>query len=461
MPSISFHGAAGTVTGSKYLIGAGGRSVLIDCGMFQGARDLRLLNWEKPRFDVSNVNAVILTHAHIDHTGYLPRLVRQGFKGKVFATAPTVDLASILLLDTAHLQMEDASYRNRKKITRHKKALPLYNTRDAERAIRLLEPISFDRQVTISENFRFSIKPAGHILGAASVELAIKEDGSEKKVLFSGDVGRYGNPLVIDPHPPSPCDYLVCESTYGGRIHEPEDPSSIFADLINRAADEKSVILIPAFAVSRTQQITYLINSLIASGRVPPIAIHIDSPMAISATDIYCKYHSLHRLDIAQIGGPACALEGKNVHFHRDREESKALNKLKGPAIIISASGMMTGGRIMHHLINRLPDPSTTIVVAGFMAAGTIGRKIYEGEKEIFIHKRPVDVRARIVAIHALSGHADYQELLHWLEHIEEPPGTVFVTHGEQSQSEAMAGHISGEKGWKCHIPSLFDTIEL
>jgi metallo-beta-lactamase family protein len=458
---LSFHGATGTVTGSKYLVEANGDKVLVDCGMFQGARELRLLNWNSSPFNPAHIKAVILTHTHVDHIGYLPRLVKHGFKGKVYATAPTIDLAAISLLDSAHLQMEDATYRTRKKITRHKKALPLYDNRDAERAIRLLSPVPFNAPVPVTDHISFHFQPAGHILGAAGVFLTASENGRQRTIMFSGDVGRYGNPLVINPAPPPECDYLVCESTYGGRIHKPEDPYAVFEELINDCIKNKSVLLIPAFAVSRTQQIIYLINNLIRRKRVAPIAIHIDSPMAISVTDIYCKYHDLHELDSAELDGDDCVLEGNNVFTHRDRDSSKSLNELEGPAIIISASGMMVGGRIMHHLINRLPDPSTTVLITGFMAAGTIGRKILEGEKEVYIHKRPVKVNAKIKIVNGLSGHADYNEILHWLEPVKRPPRKVFITHGEKSQSEAMADHIRNEKDWECYIPVLDEVTEL
>ena len=461
MIELSFHGATGTVTGSKYLVNFNGKRILIDCGMFQGPRELRLLNWEKPAFKPTELDAIILTHAHIDHIGFLPRMVKHGFKGKVYATPPTVDLAAISLMDAAHLQMEDAKYRSKKKISRHKKVLPLFNSTDAKRALKLFTPLPFEKEVAISSELKFAFRPAGHILGAAGVVVTANDKDGSKKIFFSGDVGRYGNPLVIDPSPPPQCDYLVCESTYGGRIHQPEDPIAFLEKTINSAVESKSVILIPAFAVSRTQQITYLIKDLVRQKRIPSIPIHIDSPMAISVTEIYCKHSELHRIDIEQIGGPGCVLEGDNVFMRRDRDESKALNKIKGPAIIISASGMMSGGRILHHMINRLPDPSTVLLTVGYMANGTLGRKLLDGEKLVYIHKRPIEVNATVASIHGLSGHADYFELGHWLEHLDKAPETVFVTHGEQSQSEAFAGYLKKEFGWKCHIPVLNESVQL
>lgn len=457
---LSFHGAAGTVTGSKYLLSSEKTNLLIDCGIFQGRRELRTLNWEAPPFKPSDIDAVVITHAHIDHIGYIPRLVKQGFRGKIYSSAPTASLAAISLLDTAHLQMEDAEYRGRKKISRHKKVLPLFDDKDTERALKHLVPVDFGDTVAVADDVSFRFQPAGHILGAAGIEVKIA-GSDERTVFFSGDVGRYGSPLAIDPSPPPSFDYLVCESTYGGRLHEPESPYSILADIINAAVEKKSVILIPAFAVSRTQQLIYILNDLIRHDRIPPIDIHIDSPMAISVTDIYCKYHSLHRIDSRDLLGEECILEGKNIFRHRDQNESKALNKLKGPAVIMSASGMMAGGRIMHHLINRLPDPSTTLVVTGYQAEGTIGRRILEGEKEVFIHKRPVKINAKVKTIQGLSAHADYFELLHWLETVESRPRMVYITHGEPSQSAALADHFKKEKKWECHIPSLNEKVQL
>ncbi|SYZ74804.1 Metallo-beta-lactamase family protein [Candidatus Zixiibacteriota bacterium] len=461
MIKLSFHGAARMVPGSKYLITVNDRKILIDCGLFQGARELRQLNWESPPFDPAELDAIVLTHGHIDHIGYLPRLVKQGYKGPIFATPPTVDISTISLLDTAHLQMEDAEYRNRNKLSRHPKALPLFDTDDAQAAINCLKPIEFSRWVEVGKGFRFRYHRAGHILGAAGVEVELLDAGRKVNIFFSGDVGRYGNPLTINPSAPPETDYLVCESTYGGRIHPPEEPSYELAKIINDIHRTNTVLLIPAFAVGRTQQIVYMINHLIRHKVIPPIDIHIDSPMAISATDIYVKYRSYHSLTEEELKSDQCLLNGRNVFFHRERSESKALNRLKGPAVIISASGMMTGGRILHHLLNRLNHPETVLLLVGFMAEGTIGRKIMDGEKEVYIHKTLVAVLAQVISIQSLSGHADFFELLHWLEPIKKGPRTVFVTHGELSQSEAMAGHIKDERGWNCMIPTLGQSVEL
>ncbi|MBD3403148.1 MBL fold metallo-hydrolase [candidate division GN15 bacterium] len=461
MISLSFYGAAGMVTGSKYLVTVNDQRVLVDCGMFQGRKELRKLNWEPPAFKPESVAGVILTHGHIDHIGYLPRLVRFGYRGPVFATHPTVDIAKLSLLDAAHIQMEDAEYRNKKKLTSHEKALPLFDDEDVAAIDAMYQAAPFDTWTEVTDRIRFRLHPAGHILGAASVELELTDDDRKVSVLFSGDVGRYGNPLTRNPGEPPSTDYLVCESTYGGRIHPPEDAHQDFIDLIREAVERKSVLLIPAFAIGRTQQVTFLIDRLIEHGLVPDIDIHIDSPMAISATDIYCKYASLHSIDLQKLGGKNCVLHGKRVHLHRKRKSSKLLNKMKGPAVILSSSGMLTGGRIMHHLINRLPDPRTTVALVGFMAEGTTGRRLVDGADRIYIHKQPVEVKARVKTLHGLSGHADYYELLHWAENITPAPKRVFVTHGEASQAAAMAGHFRTERGWDCHIPALEETVTL
>ncbi len=458
---ISFHGAAETVTGSKYLLETNGNKMLIDCGMFQGPGHLRQLNWEDPPFDPESVQTVVLTHAHIDHMGYLPRLVRHGFKGKVYATAPTAELAEISLMDSAKIQQEDAAWRNKKKITRHKQALPLYTVENAKDALSYLRPTPYGRWRECGEGIRFRYHVIGHILGAAAVEVELKENGRKVSLLFSGDVGRYGNPLTINPAEPPTCDYLICESTYGGRLHEPEDPRAMFIEIVNRIVERKSVLLIPAFAVGRTQQITYLLNELMRHELIPQIDIHIDSPMAVSATEVYTKFHDFHEIDIESLGGDKCILGGENVFLHRKRESSKKLNRLKGPAIILSASGMLTGGRIMHHLMQRLPDRNTTVALVGYMASGTRGRLLYEGAPEIRIHKQVIKVKAEVIAMHGLSGHADFYEILHWLEPFTKDPRRVFVTHGERDQSEAMAGHLKEKRGWDCHIPKLGETVEL
>ncbi len=461
MKQISFHGAAGTVTGSKYLLEVNGKKILIDCGMFQGAKELRNKNWEPLPFNPKEISAVILTHAHIDHSGFLPRLINKGYTGPVFATPPTHDILEVLLKDAAHIQEEDAAYRNRKGLTKHKPALALFTTNDVESVAKQCEPLSFGDWHKISDEFRFKFHIAGHILGAASIEIEMNDKGEKKTIFFSGDIGRYAIALVNDPNDPPAFDYLVCESTYGGVIHPPVDPFFELSQLLKRVIEEKRILLIPAFAIGRTQQLAYMVNILQRQGEIPKIDIHVDSPMAVRATNVYKKfpeYHSINH-DFFEKGDEN--FFGKNITLHRKRKSSKSLNKLKGPAIILSASGMLTGGRIMHHLMQRLPDEKTILALVGFMAAGTLGRRIADGERQVRIHKSLIDIKAEVVNLSGLSGHADYLELLHWLEPVSKSPEMVFVTHGEFSRSEAMAEILTKEKGWSCTIPKLGQTIEL
>jgi metallo-beta-lactamase family protein len=459
--TLSFHGAAGTVTGSKYLLWVNDRTILIDCGLFQGRKELRQRNWQTPSFDPSKLSAVVLTHTHIDHIGYLPKLKREGFDAPIFATPPTVEMAKILLLDSARLNEEDAEFRNRKGLTSHEVAMPLFTEYDVESLNPLFRSAEFGEWVQVCPEIRFKYHVVGHILGAAAVYMEIRDNGKITTILFSGDVGRYGNPLTIDPSAPPTADYLVCESTYGGKTHPDSDPSDDFAELINDTIKHKRVLLIPAFAVGRTQQITWLVNRLIRDKKIPAIDIHIDSPMAVSATEIYQKYTSYHRLDPGQIGGDNCCLYGPHVTLHKKRKSSKDLNKLRGPAIIISSSGMMAGGRILHHLLNRLGDQSTTLAIVGYMAEGTLGRKLLDGEKMVYIHKQPIEVKAKIVTYGGLSGHGDYTEILEWLKPFGNAPKRVFITHGEPDMATAMAGHLETARQWRCHVPVMDESVEL
>ncbi len=443
MIKLTFHGAAETVTGSKYLLQADDRQILVDCGMFQGLKDLRLKNWAPLPFDVETIAAIVLTHAHIDHIGYLPRVAKLGYSGPVFCTPATAELARIILLDAAKLQEADAAYANRKKISKHFPALPLFDTTDAHQALRLLRPIDREQWFPVAGVFGCRYHDAGHLLGSAMVEIEVpNKTPHPTKLLFSGDVGRYGTPVYHDPAPPPPCDYLVCESTYGDRDHPDTDLLEELRGPSTTACRRGGVILVGAFAVGRAQQLVYLLQLLAEQGRTPRLPIFLDSPMAVDATDIYCAHSAENDLSEGVLAHSNCAFRGPNVHLARGVDESKRINSVDGPAVIIASSGMMTGGRILFHLEQRLPDPRNTILLGGFMAAGTRGRALEEGAERLRIHGRDVHVKATIVKNSGLSGHADRRELLRWLSPLAAPRRT-FVTHGEKSSAAPLRSYCT------------------
>lgn len=467
MASISFWGGAGTVTGSKYLVENENARVLIDCGMFQGFKELRDLNWQDPPFDVHSLNAVLITHAHIDHTGYLPRLVRHGYKGPIYCSRGSADLLKIMLPDAARLQEEDADFRNRHKLTSHQPALPLYTEEDAAAALALVKPITNTGEpIAVAPGIIASFRIAGHILGSSLVLLELEhasEAGKGRRVLFSGDLGHYNQPIIPDPTPPPPCDYLIVESTYGDRQHDPENPKITLARIINDAAERDAPILIPAFAVGRTQEIVYLIRELEDEKTIPVLPVIVDSPMAAATTKAYAARVEEQDEDYAiVVSRQRHPLRTNAMTTASSRQESKRLNDAHGARIIISASGMMTGGRILHHAIRLVPDPETTIVFVGFQAAGTVGRRILDGEQTVRILKQEIPVRCRIAKIGGFSAHADWKEVLRWLEGMPSGvPSRTFLTHGEPVASLAMAGHIKDRFGWQVHVPRYGERFEL
>jgi metallo-beta-lactamase family protein len=462
MASISFFGGVGTVTGSKYLLESGGSKVLVDCGLFQGPSELRQRNWRDQSFDPSGLDAVIITHAHIDHTGYLPRLVKLGFKGPVFTSNATADLLKILLPDSGRLQQEEADYRNRHGLTRHSPALPLYDESDAKEALKLLRPVANNgHPVEICDGFTASFMVAGHILGASLVLVTMSSGAEPIKFLFSGDLGHYDQPIMKDPSPPPQCDYLMVESTYGDRTHGDERSGDLLADAIKEATRRGGPILIPAFAVGRTQEILYLIRELEDRSLIPSLPVFVDSPMAAQATVVYNRWTEEHDEEYASIlARKVHPLRTDWMRTTATREESKNLNTLKGPRIIISASGMLTGGRVLHHAMRVLPDPDATIIFVGFQAAGTTGRRVVDGEREVKIMKQWLPVRCQVRRIEGFSAHADWRAVIRWLEGLPEPPKKVFTTHGEPAAAEAMAQHIRDRFGWNVVIPSL-DQVEV
>jgi len=450
---ISFLGAAGTVTGSKHLVTSGNRRVLVDCGLFQGVKVLRLKNWARFPIDPATIDAVVLTHAHIDHTGYLPLLVRQGFRGKVYCSEVTLSLCQLLLRDSAHLQEEEARYANKRGYSKHKPALPLYTKEDAEAALEHLVPLPVGRDVQILDGITVKLQLAGHILGACTVLL--KDE--QTSILFSGDLGRMEDPLLFPPAPPEAADYLVVESTYGNRLHEKAAPEAQLAEVINRTVKRGGSVLVPVFAVGRAQEVLYYIHKIKQAGAIPAdIPVYLNSPMAVDATLIFLTHHAQHKLDAAQ-----CRELAKVAKVVSTVEESMSLNELREPAIILAASGMASGGRVVHHLKALGPDPRNTVLFAGFQAAGTRGAALLDGAESVKIHGEYVPMRAEIASIDNLSAHADYQEIMQWLSQCPQPPKQTFIVHGEPVAADALRHRIEEERQWNVMVPEYLQTVEL
>ena len=462
MANLTFLGATQTVTGSKYLLEAGGESLMIDCGLFQGHKELRLRNWDSFPVDPSSIHWVVLTHAHLDHTGYLPRLVKEGFQGQVWASSATVDLSNLTLPDSGHLQEEDAFYANKKGFSKHKPALPLYTRDEAVKSLELFHGADESKPLELSTHFKVRFIRAGHILGARMVEVTVTEEGKPVTVLFSGDIGRFPQLIIREPDVPDAVDYLVCESTYGDRLHPTDDFQKRLAEIVERTAERGGSVIIPSFAIGRTQELLYLFRQLINENQMHDLPIHVDSPMAIDATDLYRKHHEDHNLqtDEFEAGGHRLFAQ-PNVHFDRSVEASKALNDCRYPAIIISASGMATGGRVLHHLARCLPDHRNTILFVGFQSPGTRGHSIQSGANPVKMHGQQVPVRAHIETIENLSAHADYREITSWLEKFPSPPRKTFLTHGELHAAKALQEEISIGLGWASEVPSYLEKVSL
>jgi metallo-beta-lactamase family protein len=449
---LSFLGAAGTVTGSKYLLELAGRRVLIDCGLFQGLKELRLRNWNRLAVAPDRIDAVILTHAHLDHSGYLPLLVRSGFKGPIYCTSATRDLCAILLPDSGYLQERDAEYANRHGFSKHKPALPLYTEAEAVASLKRFVPKSFDEAFDIWPDLKVCFRPAGHILGAAFVEL----DAGGTSLVFSGDLGRPGSRTMVDPAPLRKADYLVVESTYGNRTHDPVDPEDRLAEIIARTTGRGGVVLIPTFAVGRAQSLLYHLHRLKAARRIPDVPVFLDSPMAVNASEIFCAHLGEHRLRPEE-----CRALCNAARYVNDVEESKALDRDRMPKVILAASGMATGGRVLHHLKVFAPDPKSTILFAGFQAAGTRGAAMVAGASTIKIHGEQVVVRAEVANMGMLSAHADRDEILSWLHGLQKAPKRTFVTHGEPEAALALQRAIQTKLGWDCSVPADQQQVDL
>ncbi len=449
---ITFLGATGTVTGSKYLVGVGSKRVLIDCGLFQGFKQLRLRNWAALPVPAHAIDTVVLTHAHIDHSGYLPLLVRQGFAGTVYCTHATRALLGVLLPDSGRLQEEEATFANRRGYSKHHPALPLYTEADAVASLKRLVGIDFETDVDLGDGVGFRFTIAGHILGAAMIHL-MSHEGS---IVFSGDLGRSNDVILRAPEVPHPADFLVIESTYGDRRHPPIDPEKELAEVLNRAASRGGVVVVPAFAVGRVQTLLLLIARLKQRQAIPDVPVYLNSPMASDVTDIYRQYSNEHRLSTTD-----CAAMCRAPTYVRSVDDSKALDLKHGPMVIISASGMATGGRVLYHLEAFASDPRNLILLAGFQAGGTRGASLLAGAPSLKIHGRFVDVRAEVRQLSSASAHADGDELVGWMRSLAWTPKTVFVTHGEPASADTLRQRIERELGWCCRVPDYLETVDL
>ena len=463
---LTFLGATQTVTGSKFLIETKDRRILLDCGLFQGLKELRLRNWEDPPVDPRTVDAIVLTHAHIDHTGYLPRFVAHGFKGPIYGTSATVDLAHILLPDSAHLQEEEADFRNKHHLTKHKPALPLYTIKDAIATLDLLRPVNYGETVSLSSSLGFDLLHAGHILGSSFVRFHEGSGETAKTVLFTGDIGRYDQPIIFSPTNVDAADYLILESTYGNRLHTDKNGKSgkeQLKDIVISTSRRGGTVVIPSFAVGRAQELLYILRELELENKIPVLPVYVDSPMAIDAVDIFRKHHEEHNLEMTKLeGGGGDPMYTQRVQFCRTVEESKAINAHRFPSIIISANGMATGGRILHHLAQRVTDERNAVVFVGFQAMGTRGRTLSEGARQVRIFGQDYPVRASVHVIDSFSAHADYSEILRWLAGFKRAPRKMFLVHGEPKAIEAMKDHIlSAYKAWKVEIPSYRQSYDI
>lgn len=460
-PTLQFLGAAGGVTGSKFLFSHNADQLLIDCGLFQGLKELRQRNWAPLPIDLARLRAVVLTHAHIDHSGYLPRVVGKGYRGPVYATPGTCDLLRVMLPDAAHLQEEEARYANRKGYSKHSPALPLYTIEDAEATLKLLRPVRVGEKVEVIKGVSLDFGRVGHILGAGSARFSFEVNGQKKTLIDSGDLGRYDRPILKDPEPGGAADWLMIESTYGNRIH-PQESEADLRELIKETAEQRRCLIIPAFAIGRTQDLVYTIRKMEDEGTIPALPVYIDSPMGIEATAIYSRHTEEHDFEMAQLGSHEHnPLRSRHMIVARTSEQSRAINDAKGAMIIISASGMATGGRVLHHLRQRLPNPNTTVLLAGYQAEGTRGRLLQDGATEVKMLGEVVPVRAKVKVLDGFSAHADQGEILRWLGTFSKPPKMTYVVHGEKAGATALADAIRERLKWNVEIAKFQQKVEL
>jgi metallo-beta-lactamase family protein len=456
---VRFLGAAKTVTGSKYLLDIGGFRLLIDCGLFQGVKELRERNWVDLPQNPEDLDAVLITHSHIDHIGFLPRIFRQGFKGPVYCTEVTCDLMEIMLKDSAKIQEEEAAYAKRKGYSKHKDPQPLYKVDHVTALFSHLNPQDSNTWISLIDGVRFRFRNAGHILGSSIIEIEIKGKYQTKRVVFSGDLGRYNQPVLRDPEVISVADALFVESTYGDKNNPSTSPKEALAEIVSEASANEGCILIPAFALGRTQLVIYYLKELLEENRIPNMPVYIDSPMAISVTDLYKKHFNEHKLRESEL--EASVFDYKGLQYCKTADESKAINNIEENAIIISASGMCTGGRIIHHLYHRLRRKNDTILFVGYQAKGTRGRRILDGESTIRIFGQDVPLNCQVKQISGLSAHADQSELLRWIGNFKKSPKHVFITHGEPASAFALADILKQQRNWSPVVPNYLEWHSL
>ncbi|MBN3520204.1 MBL fold metallo-hydrolase [Algoriphagus lutimaris] len=459
--TVKFLGGAGAVTGSKYLIDLGEFEFLVDCGLYQGNRELRDRNWDKFPMPPMEMEAIVLTHAHLDHIGYLPKLVKQGFSGPIYCTEATAELAKILLLDSGKLQEEEAEYARKKGYSKHDNPQPLYTQEDAEAVFPKLVPQEFERPFSIHPDVTVTYYHAGHILGASIVKIVVKGKEQEKKLVFSGDLGRYHDPILYPPSRIPKADILWIESTYGDRVSPPVKPEDELGRAIRDTFDRGGLVIIPAFAVGRTQMVMYYLFQLMEKGKIPKAPIFLDSPMAINATKLYLDFKNDHQLSAVLEEDGNHPFDHSQLHYFQKQEQSRSLNEYRGNAIIISASGMATGGRVLHHLFHHLPEEKNGVIFVGYQAEGTRGRRLLDGEPEIRIYGREVPVKAKIYQIDGLSAHADQNELMDWAEGFIEKPKIAFIIHGEEKSASTLGQKLHDELGWQTILPQYLESFLL
>jgi metallo-beta-lactamase family protein len=457
MPTLTFHGAARTVTGSKHLLEVDGRRILIDCGQFQGRKDLRLINWTRFPFDAKTLDAVILTHAHLDHSGLLPRLVAEGYQGRIYCTPGTLELCGLVLPDAGRIQEEDAKQANKYRYSKHEPAQPLFTENDALRALTQLQPIGYEKTFDLGAKLSFDFVPAGHLLGSAYVR--VRAGGGT--ILFGGDLGRFGRPVLPDPTPVAQADVLLVESTYGDRLHPADDDGERLAEVIRTTIDRRGKVIVPSFAIGRVEEVLYWIKRLEEEGRIPVVPVYVDSPMALEALNFYSRRTDELDDEMSRRGRAVRIFATKRFTVTRSAQESKQITASKLPSIVISASGMATGGRVLHHLADALPDRRNTVLFVGFQAEGTRGRQLVDGATEVKIHGRSIPVQATVVRLDGMSAHADQSEIVRWLTGFTSPPKTTYLVHGEIASMEALKTAIGAALGWRVEIPQMNETVQV